>query len=367
MTTKGSVLELRELSRSFGQVVAVDRLSFRIERGEYVCLLGPSGCGKTTLLRLIAGFERPDSGEILLHGADVVALPPEKRDVNVVFQSYALFPHLTVAQNIAFGLRMKRHPRSDIDRRVSDALSLVRLEREAGRLPSRLSGGQQQRVALARALVNRPALLLLDEPLSALDEALRQQMQSELRRVQKETGVAFLHITHDQQEALSLADRVGVMRGGRFEQIGLPRDVYEHPASAFVASFVGGANILAGRMIGTDQVELDAGGRLKVLPGSEMAAPDGRVVLAIRPETLRFSEPSSDGVLAGEVTDVTFRGADIEYRIQIGEAASPHSAHVRVLNPARRNGDPTKGDRVTLAADAADWVVLPPAAGEEAP
>jgi ABC-type Fe3+/spermidine/putrescine transport system ATPase subunit len=250
------LLELDKLTKRFGAVVAVNGLSERLTRGEYFCLLGPSGCGKTTLLRLIGGFESPDSGAIRLHGRDVSGIPPERRDVNVVFQNYALFPHLSVAQNIGFGLRMKRVGRDEIRDRVAGAVRLVRLEKEAERFPREISGGQQQRVALARALVNRPALLLLDEPLSALDPSLRQLMQAELRRVQRETGVTFLHITHDQDEALSLADRIGVMRAGKFEQVGTPRELYERPMSRFVASFVGASNLLEGRVVGPGKVQL---------------------------------------------------------------------------------------------------------------
>jgi spermidine/putrescine transport system ATP-binding protein len=240
----GVVLELAGVTKQFGSVTAVDRLSERFAGGEYFCILGPSGCGKTTLLRLVAGFETPDTGTIRLHGVELTAVPPERRDVNVVFQQYALFPHLSVSDNIAFGLRMKKLPRAEVVGRVREALLLVHLDQEKDRLPAQLSGGQQQRVALARALVNRPAVLLLDEPLSALDFAMRSRMQEELRRIQRETGVTFLHITHDQSEALSLADRVAVMREGRFLQVGSPRDVYLRPASRFVASFVGAANLL---------------------------------------------------------------------------------------------------------------------------
>src|SRR5690606_37477747 len=256
MAAGETLLELNGVTKRYGAVVAVDGISASLHPGEYLCLLGPSGCGKTTLLRLIAGFEVPDGGVVRLHGRDMTSVPPERRDVNVVFQNYALFPHLTVAENVGFGLRMKGVPRAEARERVTDALRQVRLEREANRLPRQISGGQQQRVALARALVNRPALLLLDEPLSALDPELRQQVQDELRRVQRETGIAFLHITHDQDEAPSLADRVAVMRSGRFEHSGTQREVYAAPASRFVASFVGGANLLEGRVAGEGWVEL---------------------------------------------------------------------------------------------------------------
>jgi ABC-type Fe3+/spermidine/putrescine transport system ATPase subunit len=245
------VLELDRVTKRFGRVTAVDDVSERFVRGEYCCILGPSGCGKTTLLRLIAGFEQPDAGAIRMHGADVARVPPEKRDVNVVFQSYALFPHLSVRENVAFGLRMRKLARAESADRVRDALALVHLTAEAERLPRQLSGGQQQRVALARALVNRPSVLLLDEPLSALDMTLRRRMQDELRRIQRETGVTFLHITHDQAEALSMADRVVVLVEGRILQDAPPEEVYFRPATPQAARLLGtpAMNVLAARRV----------------------------------------------------------------------------------------------------------------------
>jgi spermidine/putrescine transport system ATP-binding protein len=354
-----AVLELNAVTKAFGSVTAVDRLTRRFERGEYFCILGPSGCGKTTLLRLIAGFERPDAGSIHLHGGDVSHMPPERRDVNVVFQSYALFPHLTVRDNVSFGLRMKRLPHAEIRHRVDDAIDLVHLATEASRLPRQLSGGQQQRVALARALVNRPAVLLLDEPLSALDQSLRQRMQSELRRIQRETGVTFLHITHDQGEALSLADRVAVMRAGRFVQVATPREVYRRPASPFVASFVGATNLLHGRVADRDTVLLSDGSPLTVMTLPPGIVPGAEVTVAIRPEALRFDVPRAPAgpartLLRGRIEHVTFAGAALEYGIVLD--AGPR---IRVV--AASDGAPAaaEGENVALWADPDEVVVLP--------
>jgi spermidine/putrescine transport system ATP-binding protein len=354
------VLELSDLTKRFGAVLAVDGVSERLVRGEYVCLLGPSGCGKTTLLRLIAGFEQPDGGRISLHGRDVVGVPPERRDVNVVFQSYALFPHLSVADNIAFGLRMKRLPEAEIRGRVSEALRLVRLEGEATRLPRQISGGQQQRVALARALVNRPTLLLLDEPLSALDPSLRQTMQAELRRVQRETGITFLHITHDQAEALSLADRIAVMRAGRLEQVGPPRDVYERPASRFVAAFVGAANFFEGSVLGPRQVALDAGPVL-TLPGNALPFSIGqRITLAVRPEDVTLAHSDAGGSLRGRIAHAAFRGADLEYSIALSNENGPALSTVRAFVPANSgSASLAEGTDVVMHVASTNWVVFP--------
>jgi ABC-type Fe3+/spermidine/putrescine transport system ATPase subunit len=345
-----TVLELRSVTRRFGSVIAVDGLSETLRRGEYFCILGPSGCGKTTLLRLIAGFDTPDSGSILLHGSDVAETPPERRDVNVVFQSYALFPHLTVRENIGFGLRMKKISRAEIARRVGDAIALVHLEAETDRLPRQLSGGQQQRVALARAVVNRPAVLLLDEPLSALDQSLRIRMQAELRTIQRETGIAFLHITHDQMEALSIADRVAVMRAGRFEQVAPPQQIYRQPATRFVAEFVGGTNLIPARGDTPDTVILTDGVRVT---GLHPSAFSGDVLLALRPETLTLVAPE-DGLLRGRVVSTAFTGHAVEYTIV---TASAHTLRVRTA--AGTSELPAEGDEVGIALDAATAVVLP--------
>jgi spermidine/putrescine ABC transporter ATP-binding subunit len=350
-----TVLELRGVTRRFGAVTAVDRLSEQLHAAEYFCILGPSGCGKTTLLRLVAGFETPDEGSILIHGRDVLGVPPERRDTNVVFQSFALFPHLTVRENIGFGLRMRRLPRQEIGGRVDEMIRLVGLEREADRLPRQLSGGQQQRVALGRALVNRPAVLLLDEPLSALDQSLRQRMQEELRAIQRNTGVAFLHITHDQAEALSLADRVAVMRAGRFEQVAAPRELYRTPATRFVAEFVGGTNLLSGRRDGADVVLLPRGTRVGPLvhPSS---VPGDDVSLAVRPESLTFAATDSAHVV-GRVVHAAFVGAAVEYSVLLDD----DDLVLRVRAPADQDALPAEGDRVGIRIVPASVTVLPPA------
>jgi spermidine/putrescine ABC transporter ATP-binding subunit len=351
------VLELAAVTKRFGRVTAVDRLSERFARSEYFCILGPSGCGKTTLLRLVAGFDAPDAGEIRLHGAPVAHVPPERRDVNVVFQNYALFPHLSVTGNIAFGLRMKKLPRAELRQRVSDALRLVHLEDEAERLPHQLSGGQQQRVALARALVNRPAVLLLDEPLSALDHTLRLRMQEELRRIQRETGVTFLHITHDQAEALSLADRIAVMRDGRFLQVGSPRDIYLRPASRFVASFVGAANLLDAFVDAAGWAVAGDGFRLR-LPAARFRA--GPAVLAIRPESVQLipaTELTGDAP-RGVVRHLAFAGADVEAAVTLVDGML-----LRALLAPAAAASVAEGDTVAIVVNPDGIVLLPPEAG----
>src|ERR687892_21066 len=240
---RGGRVELVDLVKRFGDVTAVDGISLDISPGEFFSLLGPSGCGKTTTLRMIAGFERPDAGRILLDGRDMAQTPPHKRPVNTVFQSYALFPHLNVRDNVAFGLRMKRMPREQIEERVRGIMELGRISELAARKPSELSGGQRQRVALARALVNEPEVLLLDEPLGALDLKLRQSMQYELKDLQSRVGITFVYVTHDQEEALTMSDRIGVMNEGRLLQVGDSRDIYEHPKTRFVADFIGDINL----------------------------------------------------------------------------------------------------------------------------
>jgi spermidine/putrescine transport system ATP-binding protein len=344
------VLELDRVTKRFGRVTAVDDVSERFVRGEYCCILGPSGCGKTTLLRLIAGFEQPDAGAIRMHGADVARVPPEKRDVNVVFQSYALFPHLSVRENVAVGLRMRKLARAESADRVRDALALVHLTAEAERLPRQLSGGQQQRVALARALVNRPSVLLLDEPLSALDMTLRRRMQDELRRIQRETGVTFLHITHDQAEALSLADRVAVMRGGRVVQIGSPRDVYLRPASPFVASFVGSTNLI--------DAHIDEAGIAVVSPAVRLGplqSPRQRdVVLAIRPEVITLTVADETAPLRGVVRQVAFTGADIECEVVLADGVV-----LRARVPGDAAAQLAPGAAVGVLVRPEDIVVLP--------
>jgi spermidine/putrescine transport system ATP-binding protein len=282
---------LESVSKSFDDVTAVDDVSLEIGSGEFFSLLGPSGCGKTTTLRMIAGFERPDAGRIVIGDADVTEVPPHQRPVNTVFQSYALFPHLSVEQNVGFGLRFKDTATEEKRLRVAEALELVRLGGFGQRRPHQLSGGQQQRVALARALVLSPSVLLLDEPLGALDAKLRRELQVELKSIQREIGITFLYVTHDQEEALTMSDRLAVMAGGKVEQLGAPRDVYERPETAFVADFLGVSNLMRGRVL--DGRRVDIGG--VTLTATQGEAHAGVVRLTIRPERVRIEPPSSEG------------------------------------------------------------------------
>ena len=316
-----TVLQLQGISKSFNDKRIVFPLDLDIRHGEFITLLGPSGCGKTTLLRLIGGFERPDSGTILLAGRDITRLPPNQRPVNTVFQSYALFPHMSVFDNVAYGLRAERRPRAEVQSRVREVLDMVQLGELAGRRPDQLSGGQQQRVAIARAVIKKPRLLLLDEPLSALDYKLRKQMQIELKRIQRELGITFVFVTHDQEEALSMSDRVVVMRAGHVEQIGTPRDVYENPCNLFVAGFVGEINVFDaevtevlgdGRLVG--QIE----GRRITLPARNggFAVGDALHVL-LRPEDLRLLPPERAEGFSGEVVERNYKGMTLESVIRL--------------------------------------------------
>ena len=282
---------IESVSKSFDGVTAVDDVSLEIGSGEFFSLLGPSGCGKTTTLRMIAGFEPPDAGRIAIGDTDVTETPPHRRPVNTVFQSYALFPHLSVEQNVAFGLRFKDVGKDEMRNRVVEALELVRLGDYGQRRPHQLSGGQQQRVALARALVLSPSVLLLDEPLGALDAKLRRDLQVELKSIQREIGITFIYVTHDQEEALTMSDRLAVMAGGRVEQLGAPRDVYERPETAFVADFLGVSNLMRARVL--DDRRVDVGG--VTLTAAQGGARPGVVRLTIRPERVRIEPPSSQG------------------------------------------------------------------------
>ncbi|MFV0472649.1 MAG: ABC transporter ATP-binding protein [Pikeienuella sp.] len=297
-------------------VVALDSVSVAIRKGEFFTLLGPSGCGKTTLLRMIAGFETPTDGAILLDGVDISGEPPNRRPINTVFQSYALFPHLTVAQNIGFGLEMLNKPRAEVKATVKEMLALVRMEPMADRRTAQLSGGQQQRVALARALAPRPKVLLLDEPLSALDLKLRKEMQSELKRLQRETGITFIFVTHDQEEALTMSDRIAVMEGGRIHQVGAPREIYNHPVNRFVADFIGETNFLDAVIEGTG-ARINGGGLAPLTAEARGDLPEGaQVTLAIRPEQLRLGPPEGEGLRA-EVTEAVYFGTDWHLHLKI--------------------------------------------------
>ena len=312
----------KEFATGSHDVKAVEHVDLRIAEGEFFSMLGPSGCGKTTTLRMIAGFEEPTSGQILLHGRDMVGVPPFRRDVNMVFQQYALFPHMDVFENVAFGLRRKKVDKDEIRRRVAETLALVELEGREKRKPRQLSGGQQQRVALARALVNRPRALLLDEPLGALDLKLRQAMQLELKRIQREVGITFVYVTHDQEEALTMSDRLVVMNAGRIEQLGSPRELYEHPATRFVANFIGTSNILTGRLErrGDTWALAGLGPDERVLVADAGDAQEGQdVELAVRPEkvVLRAEQdppPPDRTALRATVNEIVYLGTSTQYR-----------------------------------------------------
>ena len=346
-------IEIAHVSKRFGQgedsFLALDDVSVRIRSNEFFTLLGPSGCGKTTLLRLIAGFEHPTSGAIRLDGSDIAHLPPYKRPVNTVFQSYALFPHMTVARNIGFGLEMLGRRKAEIRETTADMLRLVRMEHLGQRLTSQISGGQQQRVALARALAPRPKVLLLDEPLSALDYKLRKEMQIELKRLQGETGITFVFVTHDQEEALTMSDRMAVMNEGRILQIGPPREIYDQPNERFVADFIGDTNFVGAVLVNRNGVEarvrLDEGAELpaRMPPGME-AGIGAEVTVAIRPEHARLAAPDA-AALAGTVDRIVYFGTDSHYQIRLRNGAD---FTVRMQNSAGGTRHAGEGDRVGI-------------------
>jgi len=324
-------IELVGIAKTFhsrhGTVAAVEHVDLVIGSGEFFSLLGPSGCGKTTTLRMIGGFEEPTQGQILLYGNDVVGVPPNHRDVNMVFQSYALFPHMSVFENVAFGLRRKSTSKAETTRRVGEMLELVQLEGKSDRRPRELSGGQQQRVALARALVNRPRALLLDEPLAALDLKLRQAMQLELKRIQREVGITFVFVTHDQNEALTISDRLVVMNAGRIEQLGAPREIYERPRTRFVAGFIGTSNLMTGRvraMDGSTAVLDAAAGESRVVPNAAEvgAAVGSQLDLTVRPEKIVISHGEATPgwcALRGRVSEVVYLGTSTQYAVATGD------------------------------------------------
>ncbi len=321
------------VSRRFGTVRAVDNVSFEIADGEFFSMLGPSGSGKTTCLRLIAGFEEPGAGRLLIHGIDTAGVPPYERDVNTVFQDYALFPHMSVLDNVAYGLMVRKVPAAERHARADEMLDLVKLSGLGGRRPSALSGGQRQRVALARALINRPRVLLLDEPLGALDLKLREQMQVELKALQRKLGITFVYVTHDQQEALGMSDRLAVFNEGKIEQIGAPQDIYERPATAFVADFVGNSNLI---------------GRAAAQRLAGLAGP-----LSVRPEKINFAADYSDVAppvkAAGTVLEVQYLGATTRYEVELEAGAIVFMVRQNVTT-GRAIG-PRVGDRIELAWD----------------
>ena len=318
MTEVTPAVRLRGISKRFDTVTAVDALDLDIGDGEFFSLLGPSGCGKTTTLRLVAGLDFPTEGSLQIFGDEVGTLPPNKRPVNTVFQNYALFPHLNVSDNVGFGLKMQGVRRADIARRCAEALEMVHLGQMGGRRPNQLSGGEQQRVALARALVNRPKVLLLDEPLGALDLKLRHEMQRELQTLQRELGITFVFVTHDQEEALTMSDRIGILHEGRLLQVGSPESIYERPANRFVADFVGQTNLLAGTVEDADTVCLANGTRLAI---SSDHTPGTSVSVVLRPERALLSPlggaPSGRSAVDGVVAGATYLGNAIVYRVAL--------------------------------------------------
>jgi spermidine/putrescine transport system ATP-binding protein len=307
-------VRLVEVTKRFDDVTAVDRLSLEIEHGSFFALLGPSGCGKTTTLRMIGGFEQPTEGQIYLGDTEVSGLPSYKRDVNTVFQSYALFPHLSVFENVAFGLRRRGVRGQTLTGQVNEILRLVGLEGMGKRKPRQLSGGQQQRVAVARALVNKPKVLLLDEPLGALDLKLRKQMQLELKGIQHDVAITFVHVTHDQEEAMTMADRIAVMNHGRIEQLGTPTELYETPRTAFVASFLGVSNLIAGTVSGSDTVRLQSGPEVRVRPDA-LAGRTGEVAVGIRPEKIELGQ-GQPNTLDGMVVEQAYVGVSTQYIVE---------------------------------------------------
>ncbi len=351
-------IELVGIAKRFhtrgGDVAAVQRVDLVIGEGEFFSLLGPSGCGKTTTLRMIGGFEEPTEGQILLYGKDVVGVAPNHRDVNMVFQSYALFPHMSVFDNVAFGLRRKKVAKSEVTKRVGEMLDLVQLDGKSDRSPRELSGGQQQRVALARALVNRPRALLLDEPLAALDLKLRQAMQLELKRIQREVGITFVFVTHDQNEALTMSDRLVVMNGGRIEQLGAPDEVYERPTTRFVAGFIGTSNLLTDaveRMDGdTAVIDRGHGQRVLVPHANAVGAAAGRPLhVTVRPEKMRLcSEQPEAGqcALRGRLSEVVYLGSSTQYAVR---TAAGEDMTVFVQNASDASNLAGRGDDVWLS------------------
>ncbi|MDI1429389.1 ABC transporter ATP-binding protein [Polyangium sorediatum] len=351
-------MELRKVVKRFGDVEVVKSLDLSIEKGEFLTFLGPSGCGKTTTLRMIGGFEMPTSGEIYLDGREVSALPPYKRDVNTVFQSYALFPHMSVRQNVAYGLEQKRLPKAEIERKVTEVLAMVRMDTFAARKPRELSGGQQQRVAVARAIVNGPTVLLLDEPLGALDLKLRKEMQFELKSLQRKLGMTFVYVTHDQEEALTMSDRVAVMNGGRIEQIDAPVAIYNRPKTRFVADFIGETNLLAGEVHreGSSHAFSLGGARIPIEPDAVLESGRG-ISLSVRPEmvTVRKAEGhESEGVvLPGTVEETVFVGSvwKTVVRLKSGE-------RVVATEPPATHGELEQGTSVVVGWNPKSAVVL---------
>ncbi|MBT9315730.1 ABC transporter ATP-binding protein [Leptothoe spongobia] len=352
-------VELRDVIKAFGEDIAVQGLNLKIRQGEFFSILGPSGCGKTTTLRMIAGFETLTSGELTIQGKSMNGIPAHRRSVNTVFQSYALFNHMSVWDNVAFGLKIRKIPKSDLRQRVGEALTLVQMESFAKRYPNQLSGGQRQRVALARALVNRPAVMLLDEPLGALDLKLRKQMQVELSNLHQRLGITFIMVTHDQEEALSLSDRIAVMKDGRIEQVGSPNEIYEHPATAFVADFIGDTNLLSGQFLAAETCPLlatESGLQVSLPPTDHNDITD--IDVSIRPEKIHLStqtdakKPANhNNCYPGEVKHILYTGPHIHCIIELATGEQ-----LRVLQPNHMRYQP--GESVYVSWAAVDCQVL---------
>ncbi|MEO8461648.1 MAG: ABC transporter ATP-binding protein [Chloroflexota bacterium] len=356
-------LRLEGIQKAFGSTVALHGVDLEVERGELVSFLGPSGCGKTTTLRIIAGFERPDAGRVILEERDLTDIQPERRGMGMVFQSYGLFPNMTASQNIAFGLRMARRPAAEIRARVTEMLDLIALPEIAARYPNQLSGGQQQRVALARAIAIEPRVLLLDEPLSALDAVVRTSLRMEIREIQQRTGITAIYVTHDQEEALTISDRIVVLDHGRIEQIGSPREVYERPATAFVASFIGQTNRFEGRVVDADQGLVRVASRLLRVPPGPLLVQDAIVQFVVRPERLVFDPggtlPPEMNRLEGTVLAVTYLGATDMVSVDVD------GRRVVVTAPAGRSGPPSPGRSIGLAFDVESCHLIGSADGSE--
>ena len=365
-------LTLSQVQKRFpgGGAAAVQDFSLDVDRGEFVSFLGPSGCGKTTTLRMIAGFERPTAGTITVDGKDITNRPPNQRNVGMVFQSYALFPNMTVADNIGFGLKVRRRPKKDIDKRVTELLELIHLEDRGNRYPWQLSGGQQQRIALARALAIEPQVLLLDEPLSALDAKIRIVLRKEIRAIQRQLGITTVYVTHDQEEALSLSDRVVVMSDGRIEQIGTPSQIYNFPSTAFVASFVGTLNLVNAGVIdaSTGRLSID-GQEIRASKVTTDASGDGRVTLALRPEGISLGEGGAgSNRLTGTVEDVNFLGSIVRIRVRLSEDQAGEPPSIVALDTFNEPHlkVPDVGQPVTISFPPEASFVLGAARGETA-
>jgi spermidine/putrescine transport system ATP-binding protein len=367
-TASPPAVQLQAVSKRFGEHTAVETVTLTIAAGEFFSLLGPSGCGKTTTLRIVAGFEAPSAGDVFLNGVEITTRPAHLRKIGMVFQHYALFPHLSVFENVAFPLRLRRTEAAEIQRRVSQALEMVRLPGLAGRMPAQLSGGQQQRVALARALVFQPNVVLLDEPLGALDLKLRKAMQLELKTLQRDVGLTFVYVTHDQEEALTMSDRIAVMDRGRVLQVGDPRSIYERPSCRFVADFIGVSNFLSGRIreAGLEAViELDGGGLVRAERPAGVSVGQA-VSVAIRPERMRLERAPAEtsvgpergwNAVAGEVRELVYTGSDTQYFVELGASGT---VIVRVPNdaPPEGPGPLQRGDRVRVRWEVGSTAIL---------